>query len=82
MLGFLTGRVKTWALAALAAALPIIYVLGRKDGRHVSKAQQLKEAAETNDERADFYKRMSDFPNDDERFTRHDLVERLRSGRF
>jgi len=80
MLGFVTGKIKTWALAAAMIALPVLYVLGRKDGRHASKAQQLKDAAETNNERADFYKKMADYPDDDARFTRHDLVERLRSG--
>lgn len=80
MLGFVTGKIKTWALAAAMIALPILYILGRKDGRKASQVQQLKDAAETNNDRAEFYKRMAEYPDDHGRFSRHDLVERLRSG--
>jgi len=77
--GFISGKIKTWAIAAAAVALPLLYVLGRKDGRKASQVQQLKDAAETNYDRAEFYKKMADYPDDNARFTRHDLVERLRT---
>ena len=80
MFGFITGKIKTWALAAAAIALPLIYILGRKDGSKASQVQQLKDAAETNNDRAEFYRRIADYPDDYGRFNRHDLVERLRSG--
>ena len=79
MFGFITGKIKTWALTAAAIALPLLYIIGRKDGRKASQVQQLKDAAENNHDRAEFYRRMADYPDDHGRLTRHDLVERLRS---
>jgi len=79
MFGFITGKIKAWAIAAAAIALPLLYILGRKDGSKVSQVQQLKDAVENNHDRAEFYKRMADYPDDYIWFTRPDLVERLRS---
>mgnify|MGYP003564563314 CR=1 FL=1 len=79
MFGFITGKIKAWALAAAAVALPLLYIIGRKDGKKASQVQQLKDAVENNDDRADFYRQMAEYPDDYPRLTRHDLVERLRS---
>ena len=37
MFGMITGKIKTYLIAGLAVLLPILYVLGRKDGKNLEK---------------------------------------------
>lgn len=77
MFSSLTGKFKIYLYAAFAALLPILYVLGRKDGAKINEVNHLKDDVETEKERAEFYKKMeadeSTSIND-----RDELIERLR----
>jgi hypothetical protein len=78
------GKVKVWAIAALSAALPIVYffghLIGKNKGRSVEQLDRLEDSNETNRQVADFYKSMAD----DEEIThgnfdkRDNLTDRLR----
>lgn len=75
------GRIKSILLAIAGVALPILYILGRKDGANLEQREALKEAVETEKERADFYKAMDEFDNEIKDATprdRADIAERLR----
>jgi hypothetical protein len=74
---FIVGKIKTYLLAFLALSLPILYVLGRKDGKKIEKSKVLADELQARSEAADFYKAMSEH----EEFNptgRSDLVDRLR----
>ncbi len=77
MFSSLIGKFKIYLYAAFAALLPILYVLGRKDGAKINEVNHLKDDVETEKERAEFYKKMeadeSTSIND-----RDELIERLR----
>jgi hypothetical protein len=72
------GKVKTWAIAALTAALPIIYFFGRFYGRMKGKQEaemeRVEDANKTASDIADFYKEMAD----DEQITEGNLHNRDR----
>ena len=38
---FIIGKIKTYIIGALAILLPILYVLGRKDGKTIEKSKVL-----------------------------------------
>lgn len=81
MFGFLTGKLKTYIIGALAVLLPILYVLGRRDQKQIQRSQALEDALETEKDRADFYRSMEQHSNDIEDTTpssRSDIVKRLR----
>jgi len=81
MFGFLTGKLKTYIIGALAVLLPILYVLGRRDQKQIQRSKALEDALETETDRADFYKSMEQHNNDIEGNTpssRDDIVKRLR----
>lgn len=82
MLGLLTNvwsKIKTGVIAVLIAILPILYVLGRRDGSTSADIDRLRDAKETNEEIADFYRKMAEEPLRDPIRDRRDLIERLRS---
>jgi len=74
------GRIKNWVIGLLIVAAPVLYVLGRRDGDKQREVEFLKNAAATNDEIADFYRRMGEYPDEDDAFmrSRSDLADRLR----
>lgn len=81
MLGFLTGKLKTYVIGALALLIPIIYILGRRDQKQIQRSEALEDALEVEADRADFYKAMEQHTHDAEGSTpssRDDIVKRLR----
>jgi len=72
------GKVKTWAIAALAAALPVIYFFGRFYGRMKGKQEaemeRVEDANKSANEVADFYREMAD----DKQITEGNLHKRDR----
>lgn len=72
------GKIKTWAIAGLAAALPIVYFLGRligrTKGRAAAESERTKDANESAKEVSDFYREMAK----DEEFTNGNLNDRDR----
>jgi hypothetical protein len=78
------SKVKTWAIAALSLALPIVYVFGRLIGKNKgwaeAESERLKNANKKSRQVADFYKEMAE----DEQIVegnlhkRDNLTERLR----
>jgi hypothetical protein len=74
---FIIGKVKTYIIGALAVLLPILYVLGRKDGKTIEKSKVLADELQAKDKAKDFYKAMAEH----EEFnptSRDDLTDRLR----
>lgn len=74
---FIVGKIKTYIIGALALLLPILYILGRKDGKTVEKGKVLADELQAQHKASDFYKAMSEHeefnPTD-----RSDLTDRLR----
>ena len=74
---FVIGKIKTYIIGALAVLLPILYVLGRKDGKTIEKSKVLADELQAKDKAKDFYKAMAEHeefnPNN-----RDDLTDRLR----
>lgn len=74
---FIIGKIKTYIIGALAVLLPILYVLGRKDGKTIEKSKVLADELQAKDKAKDFYKAMAEH----EEFnptSRDDLTDRLR----
>lgn len=81
MFGLLTGKIKAVAMAMLAALIPILYILGRKDQASINSSQVLEDALETEKKRSTFYKAMETHVNEIEAESAPDrdaLIERLR----
>lgn len=72
------GKIKTWVIAGLAAALPIIYVIGRfigrTKGRAAAESERTQDANESAKEVSDFYREMAK----DEEVTNGNLNDRDR----
>ena len=65
----------------MAALLPILYIIGRRDGAKVEEVKQVKASAKAAEQRADFYKEMETTNNEIESTkprTRDDITDRLR----
>ena len=72
------GKVKTYIIATLALALPIIYVFGQIKGRAKAKNKVLTDELQAQQKAADFYKAMSE--NESDNLTdRKSITDRLRS---
>jgi hypothetical protein len=74
---FIVGKIKTYIIGALAVLLPILYVLGRKDGKTIEKSKVLADELQAKDKAKDFYKAMAEH----EEFnptSRDNLTDRLR----
>ena len=74
---FIVGKIKTYIIGALAVLLPILYVLGRKDGKKIEKTKVLADELQAQNKAADFYKAMAEH-EDFNPTSRNDLTERLR----
>lgn len=72
------GRVKSMLIAALAIALPILYVLGRIKGKEAEKNKVLKDELQAADQANTFYKAMAEHEQDGSIADRDGLVKRLR----
>lgn len=77
MFSLLTGKLKIYLYAAFAALLPILYILGRKDGSKINEVKHLKDDVETEKERAEFYKKM-EADESTSINNRDELIDRLR----
>jgi len=72
------GKVKTYIIATLALALPIIYVFGQIKGRTKEKNKVLTDELQAQQKASDFYKAMSE--NETDNLTdRKSITDRLRS---
>jgi len=75
---FIFGRIKDYIIAALALAVPIIYVFGRIKGAANEKNKVLQDELETQDKVSDFYKNVAE--HETETLTdRRSITDRLRS---
>ena len=74
----LVGKLKTYIIATLAFALPIIYVFGQVKGRAKEKNKVLTDELQAQQKAADFYKAMSENENDN-LTDRKSITDRLRS---
>lgn len=75
------SKVKIIVAGIVAALLPILYIVGRRDGAKVEEVKQVKASAKAAEDRAEFYKEMETTNNEIESTkprTRDDIVERLR----
>jgi len=66
---------------AVAVILPMLYLLGRKDGASKEQVQKAEEAVKAEKERAEFYKVMGEEKDEivrNKTSSKHDLVTRLR----
>ena len=74
---FIFGKIKTYIIATLALALPIIYVMGQVKGRAKEKNKVLQDDLQAQKKTTDFYKKMAEHEADDLN-DRKSLTERLR----
>ena len=72
------GKIKTWIIAALAMAVPIIYVMGRIKGATQEKNRVLKDDLEAAKTATEFYKSMAEHETDT-LTDRNTITDRLRS---
>ena len=81
LLNGIWGKVKLIVMGLFAALLPILYILGRRDGKKLEQRNALEDALDTERQRADFHKTMDEHSNEAENNkprSRSDLVNRLR----
>ena len=75
---FIFGKIKTYIIAALAMAIPIIYVMGKVMGASKEKNKVIKDELQASEKAGDFYKAMAENETND--FTdRKSVTDRLRS---
>tara|TARA_A200000159_G_scaffold75569_1_gene70243 strand:- start:337 stop:579 length:243 start_codon:yes stop_codon:yes gene_type:complete len=72
------GKIKTYIIAALALALPILYVMGRVKGKAAEKNKVLMDELLAQEKSTDFYKAMTEY-EDDNLTDRKSVTDRLRS---
>lgn len=80
MFGIFT-KIKIMVAGLMAALLPILYIIGRRDGAKVEEVKQVKASAKAAEDRAEFYKEMETTNNEIESNkprTRDDITDRLR----
>ena len=75
---FLFSKIKTYAIGALALALPIIYLMGKVRGAANEKNKILTDELEAQNQASDFYKKMAEHENSAVT-DRPSLVNRLRN---
>jgi len=75
---FVFGRIKDYIIAALALAVPVIYVFGRIKGAANEKNKVLQDELETQDKVSDFYKNVAEHETDT-LTDRRSITDRLRS---
>lgn len=77
----LISKIKIIVAGIVAALLPILYIIGRRDGAKVEEVKQVKASAKASEDRAEFYKEMETTNNEIESTKprdRDDVVKRLR----
>lgn len=74
---FIVGKIKTYIITVLALLLPILYVLGRKDGKTTQKTTVLADELQAQRKSSDFYKAMAEH-EDFNPTGLNDLTDRLR----
>lgn len=74
----IVGKVKTYIIGALAVLLPILYVLGRRDGKKIEKQKVLADELQATKKASDFYKAMAEHEDEFNPGSRNDLTDRLR----
>lgn len=77
---FIFGKIKMYIIAALAMAMPIIYVMGRLSGANKEKQKVLKDDLQAANKKTDFYKAMADHEEDPALSTRDGIINRVRNG--
>jgi len=77
---FIFGKIKMYIIAALAAALPLIYVMGRLAGANKEKQKVLKDDLQAANKKTDFYKAMADHEEDPALSKRDGIINRVRNG--
>jgi hypothetical protein len=75
---FIFGKIKTYIIATLALALPILYVVGQITGRAKEKNKVLKDELEAQNKASNFYKNMAEHETDT-LTDRKSVTDRLRS---
>jgi hypothetical protein len=74
----IVGKIKTYIIAALALALPVIYLIGNIKGRYKEKNKVIKDELQAQQKASTFYKNMAE--HDTENLTdSRSLADRLRS---
>ena len=58
LLGGVFTKIKVIIVGIVAALLPILYILGRRDGKKIEEVKQIKASAEAMEDRAEFYRDM------------------------
>jgi hypothetical protein len=74
---FIFGKIKTYIIAALAMAIPIIYIMGRVTGASKEKNKVLQDDLQAEKKNTDFYKVMAEH-EEDNITDRNGLTDRLR----
>lgn len=74
---FIFGKIKTYIIATLALALPIIYVMGLVKGRAKEKNKVLQDDLQAQKKTTNFYKKMAEHETDT-LTDRKSLTDRLR----
>ena len=72
------GRVKDLILAGLAIALPILYIVGRIQGKAAEKNKILEDELQTKEKVSNFYQKMAEHEDDPSTHDRSSLTDRLR----
>ena len=75
---FIIGKIKTFIIAGLALLLPILYVLGRRDGKKKIQNNVLTDELAATTRVAEFYKKIAENEEDFTLHNRDDLTDRLR----
>jgi len=75
---FIFSKIKLYLIAGLALLLPILYVLGRRDGKKVEKGKVLADELQAQTKASDFYKAMAEHEEDTSVNSRDGLITRLR----
>jgi len=74
---FIFGKIKTYIIAALAMAIPIIYIMGRVTGASKEKTKVLQDDLQAEKKNTKFYKAMAEH-EEDNITDRNGLTDRLR----
>jgi len=74
----IVGKIKNAVIGILAIMLPILYVLGRRDGGAKVKSVVLADDLDAQKKVSDFYKAMAEDAEDFNPTSRDDLTDRLR----
>ena len=72
------GKIKTYIIAGLAILLPILYVLGRKDGKKIEKTKVLADELQASKRASTFFKKMATHEDDTSTNSKRGLINRLR----